>query len=186
MAAILSRPQCVKKNPVLTLLYICIFQTWRWTMQVWRRSWRVPSVWSSTQTRSCCPVRTASVRNVSRISPTLHPRNSKVCYDSVEYNNRAESRLAPSQWETLQNNAVSHWLGTNLESALYKGFALLPSQTQRSCDHSHWFVFLSVQHYGKVYVKLILMKYTGESFHMWYIYNKGFPGVQKSALLFLN
>ena len=32
---------------------------------------------------------------------------------------RAESRFAPSQWETLlQCNAVSHWLGVNLESAL--------------------------------------------------------------------
>ena len=32
---------------------------------------------------------------------------------------RNDSKLAPSQWETsLQNNAVSHWLGTNLESAL--------------------------------------------------------------------
>ena len=33
---------------------------------------------------------------------------------------RADSRLAPSQWETsLQSNAVSHWLGTNLKSAMY-------------------------------------------------------------------
>ena len=33
--------------------------------------------------------------------------------------NRADSRLAPSQWETsLQSNAIPHWLGTNLESAL--------------------------------------------------------------------
>ena len=32
---------------------------------------------------------------------------------------RADSWLAPSQWETsFQSNAVSHWLGTNLESAL--------------------------------------------------------------------
>ena len=32
---------------------------------------------------------------------------------------RADSRLAPSQWETaLQSNAVSHWLGANLELAL--------------------------------------------------------------------
>ena len=32
---------------------------------------------------------------------------------------RAASKLTPSQWETsLQSNAVSHWLGTNLESAL--------------------------------------------------------------------
>ena len=27
---------------------------------------------------------------------------------------RADSRLAPSQWETLQSNAVSHWLGATL------------------------------------------------------------------------
>ena len=33
---------------------------------------------------------------------------------------RADSRFAPSQWETaLQSNAVSHWLGANLESALH-------------------------------------------------------------------
>ena len=33
---------------------------------------------------------------------------------------RAGSRFAPSQWETpLQSNAVSHWLGANLESALW-------------------------------------------------------------------
>ena len=33
--------------------------------------------------------------------------------------NRADSRFVPSQWETsLQSNTVSHWLGTNLESAL--------------------------------------------------------------------
>ena len=32
---------------------------------------------------------------------------------------RADSRLAPSQWETsLQCNTASHWLGANLESAL--------------------------------------------------------------------
>ena len=31
----------------------------------------------------------------------------------------ADSRLVPSQWETsLQSNAVSHWLGANLELAL--------------------------------------------------------------------
>ena len=30
---------------------------------------------------------------------------------------RADYRFAPSQWETL-NNAISTWLGANLESAL--------------------------------------------------------------------
>ena len=34
---------------------------------------------------------------------------------------RVDSRLVPSQWETsLLCKAVSHWLGVNLESALYK------------------------------------------------------------------
>ena len=34
-------------------------------------------------------------------------------------NSRADSRFVPSQWETsLQSNAVSHWPGANLESAL--------------------------------------------------------------------
>ena len=38
----------------------------------------------------------------------------------LPYMARADSRFAPSQWETsLQSNAVSHWLGANLESALY-------------------------------------------------------------------
>ena len=33
---------------------------------------------------------------------------------------RADSRFTSSQWETpLQSNAVSHWLGANLESALW-------------------------------------------------------------------
>ena len=49
---------------------------------------------------------------------------------------RADSRLAPSQWETaLQNNAVSHWLGASLESAIYDAY-LLPqvrSSSQLDC-----------------------------------------------------
>ena len=41
------------------------------------------------------------------------------CVSCGECNDRADSRFAPSQWETsLQSNAVSHWLGANLESAL--------------------------------------------------------------------
>ena len=39
---------------------------------------------------------------------------------NTEHVHRADSRLAPSQRETsLQSNADSHWLGANLESALY-------------------------------------------------------------------
>ena len=36
----------------------------------------------------------------------------------------ADNRFASSQWETsLQSNAVSHWLGANLESALWCMYA---------------------------------------------------------------
>ena len=36
---------------------------------------------------------------------------------------RADFRFVPSQWETsFQSNAVSHWLHTNLESALWTHF----------------------------------------------------------------
>ena len=35
--------------------------------------------------------------------------------------NRADSRFAPSQWETvLLSNDVSHWLGANIDSALIR------------------------------------------------------------------
>ena len=37
----------------------------------------------------------------------------------VQYS-RADSRFVPSQWQTaLQSNALFHWLGASLESALY-------------------------------------------------------------------
>ena len=42
------------------------------------------------------------------------------CSCSLIYNIRADTRLPPSQWETSsQCNTMSHWLGANLESALY-------------------------------------------------------------------
>ena len=38
-------------------------------------------------------------------------------HENVAWLHRADSRFAPSQWETsLQGNAISHWLGTNRES----------------------------------------------------------------------
>ena len=41
-----------------------------------------------------------------------------LCCSKIAHWYRADSRFAPSQWETsLQSNAVSHWLGANLESA---------------------------------------------------------------------
>ena len=50
---------------------------------------------------------------------------------SVEilYKNRADSRFAPSQWETpLQSNAIFRWLGASLESAL-----------KNSQQHKKWY-----------------------------------------------
>ena len=44
---------------------------------------------------------------------------SKVFVYLYQAQHRADSRLAPSQWQKLlQSDAVSHWLGTNLESTL--------------------------------------------------------------------
>ena len=50
---------------------------------------------------------------------------------TVRYERKADSTLAPNQWETsLQSNAaVSHWQGANLESAALEcgGWAKIPS-----------------------------------------------------------
>ena len=48
---------------------------------------------------------------------------------------RADSGLAPSQWEmSLQSNAISHWLGANLESALHQ----LITKTNHIHDIHYW------------------------------------------------
>ena len=40
-------------------------------------------------------------------------------YSRCPVAHRADSRFVPSQWEmSLQSNAISHWLGANLKSAL--------------------------------------------------------------------
>ena len=44
----------------------------------------------------------------------------QICY------HRADAGFAPSQWEmSLQSNVIAHWLGANLESALYQFAAKL-------------------------------------------------------------
>ena len=51
--------------------------------------------------------------------------------------NRVHFRLASSQWETLlQSNAVSHWLGTNLKSALGKNTVCLMKYVDGSVQDS--------------------------------------------------
>ena len=50
---------------------------------------------------------------------------------SMREKGKADSRLAPSQWETsLQSNAVSHWLGANLESTLERHTPILDFITE--------------------------------------------------------
>ena len=68
---------------------------------------------------------------------------------------RADSRLAPSQWETaLFCNAVSHWPGANLESALHsmscsfsskfyaifilENIAHIRIRMKKNCVFPHW------------------------------------------------
>ena len=47
---------------------------------------------------------------------------------NAAHSNKADTRVAPSQWKTsLHSNAVSHWLGTNLESALFYALQTLTS-----------------------------------------------------------
>ena len=54
------------------------------------------------------------------LNPVQHLNPFRIfLWHSSETYTRADSRFTPSQWErSLQSNAVSHWLGTNLESAL--------------------------------------------------------------------
>ena len=61
---------------------------------------------------------------------------------------KADSRLAPSQWETsLQSNAVSHWLGANLESVL---IYLCQAITKHSAHYKESRVFsLQWRHDGR-------------------------------------
>ena len=57
----------------------------------------------------------------------------------------ADSRLAPSQWETsLQSNAISHWLGENLESALLEKFNSL-SHFHLYKWYANWYFFKHFQ-----------------------------------------
>ena len=63
-------------------------------------------------------VRESEVNNVAADALACVTRSSAAI---ILMYNRADSRFVPSQWETaLQSNAVPHWLGANLESALHK------------------------------------------------------------------
>ena len=64
-----------------------------------------------------CDTRVRTICDISKYHASYHV---VTCIHVVMGYGRVDSRLAPSQWKTtLQSNAVSHWLGVNLESSLY-------------------------------------------------------------------
>ena len=78
-------------------------------------------------------------------------------------------RFAPSQWETvLLCNGVSHWLGTNLESALYMQYVvILDSVIMRL----HWVSFQYTLPYSLEAGSNDIQKQTllGKKFYRWII-----------------
>ena len=63
----------------------------------------------------------------------------RLCFSHILHNNRTNSGLTPSQWETsLQSNAVSHWLGTNLESALQQQDSGSPLSYARTANRGNY------------------------------------------------
>ena len=64
-------------------------------------------------------MRRNQTKNYMNKRPMMLRSNHIIITWSTQAQSMADSSLAPSQWEmSLQSNAVSHWLGTNLESAL--------------------------------------------------------------------
>ena len=63
------------------------------------------------------------LQNVNCFVHTSRCQIIAACWCQIAlYNYKADSRLAPSQWETsLQSNAVSHWLSASLESTQQLG-----------------------------------------------------------------
>ena len=59
------------------------------------------------------------VQNIVRFLQSITKIFLNFNYKLCTLNGRAGSRFVPSQWDmSLRSNAVSHWLGANLESAL--------------------------------------------------------------------
>ena len=66
---------------------------------------------------------------------------------------KADSRLAPSQWETaLLCNDVSHWLGTSLESALH----LCGTSGVFAQNTDHWVITMRLKQNGHHFAEYIL------------------------------
>ena len=75
---------------------------------------------------------------------------AKNWYGKAQWCSRADSKFAPSQWDTaLFCNNVSHWMGTSQKSTLY----------------TEWCNLLILRHSERNIVEIVLEK----SFYSWYI-----------------
>ena len=96
---------------------------------------------------------------------------------------RADSRLAPIQWETsLQSNAVSHWLGANLESTMQNG----SRGTTFSLLHQRLWNNQVVMPRGRLNIKTIIgipiIKIRGSHGRLIFIMEISIPGKMVSLL----
>ena len=114
--------------------------------------------------RICAPARRgiAHVRRRARPPPCRRAVIKAIYENDNNGRYRADFRFAPSQWETsLQSNAVSHWLGTNLELALRHWL-----KNRKICHSSWWhwelpFWQLSVHQMMKISSKLWNFRFSG-------------------------
>ena len=74
---------------------------------------------------------------------------------------KSDSRFAPSQSETsLQSNAVSHWLGASLESALRLAFCCASFVVREHSAHIPWGYYV-----GDWWIPLTKGQWCGKRFH---------------------
>ena len=99
------------------------------TRSVWKQCWLI--IYGGIVAFTLCRLQDISHQMYWKITHLkLHPHlfginvknnvgDETIFYYTIMVMSSADSRRAPGQWETsLQSNAVSHWLGANLESAL--------------------------------------------------------------------
>ena len=116
--------------------------------------------------RVCCPMNNVGVPTVVSTwarNTTYYWVPGRAFINTPYAGHRADSRFAPSQWETtLLCNDVSHWLGENLESAM-----LVVIKPRGSPGYSHHVTFAVYCHgainrkqRNKMVIKKLLHKYT--------------------------
>ena len=84
--------------------------------------------------------RLPSITMITPIPPKVMPNLFNTVVNRILiHRSGADSRLALSQWETsLQSNAVSRWLGANLESALYTAVTFGENKNETSMVDKVW------------------------------------------------